>query len=406
MINEPDPIDLLMEDVLREVANPAPPAKMVARVQTQLRAANIPVARPTAPPSNLLLFTPLDRTGGRGMSRQSVTMAVLLNLAAMFVLIIASAAVKKTVDDRRKMEIAFVQPLKEKPPEPPKPKLPPPPKLAPPLKPIETPEPPKIKLPDAKIPEPPKPMPVAVPKPVPVVVPAPPKIQKAAAAPNVVSVTMAAKSASVVNNDPHPSAVSLGHPDSPVPFQKSGPAVAAVNMNRGMSGMPPSNSGSGPPATKVTLGNGSPSGSIGGTAPAAVAGVKLGCVGCTGTGPGNGNKIQAAQVSLGAPPPPPPAATAIAKTSVRTAPQVLYKPQPVYTAEAKNLHIEGTVNVRIHVSATGVVTVLGISSGALGHGLNESAIACAKGIRFKPALDADGNPVDWDGLVSITFQIA
>jgi TonB family protein len=84
----------------------------------------------------------------------------------------------------------------------------------------------------------------------------------------------------------------------------------------------------------------------------------------------------------------------------------LYKPQPVYTAEAKNLHIEGTINVKIHVAANGAVTVLGISSGSLGHGLDESARQCAQGIRFKPAVDASGNPVDWDGVVSITFQIA
>ena len=333
--------------------------------------------------------------------------SIVFNLILLMIAIIIGASVKKTIDDKKKMDLTFVVPIKEKPPEPIKPKVPPPPppKLPPPPKVIETPEPPKIKLPEVKLVEPPKPIPVAAPKPVPVIVPAPPKIQQAAAAPKVVSVTMAAKSASVVNNDPHPSAVALGHPDSPVPFQKSGPAVAAVNMNRGMQGMPPTNSGGGPPATKIQLGNGSPGGQIGGTAVAKVEGVKIGCIGCTGTGPGNGNKPQAAQVGLGQTLAAAPTPTTVAKAPVRTAPQVLFKPKPAYTDDARNQHVEGTVYVKIKVSATGAVTVVGVQAG-LGHGLDESAIRCAQGIRFKPAVDAAGNPVDWEGVVNITFQIA
>jgi len=314
--------------------------------------------------------------------------------------------VKKTIDERKKMELTFVVPIKEKPIEPIRPKVPPPPKLPPPpVKVIETPEPPKIKLPEVKLVEPPKPIPVAAPKPVPVIVPAPPKIQQAAAAPKVVAITMAAKSASVVNNDVHPTAVALGHPDSPVPFQKSGPAVAAVNMNRGMQGMPSTNSGGGPPAKAISLGNGSPSGQIGGSAVAKVEGVKIGgCIGCAGTN-GNGNKPQAAQVGLGQTLAAAPAPTQLAKAPVRTAPQVLFKPKPAYTDDARNQHIEGTVYVKIKVASSGAVTVVGVQSG-LGHGLDESAIRCAQGIRFKPAVDAAGNPVDWEGVVNITFQIA
>jgi hypothetical protein len=51
------------------------------------------------------------------------------------------------------------------------------------------------------------------------------------------------------------------------------------------------------------------------------------------------------------------------------------------------------------------VTVLGLGN-SLGHGLDEAAVATAKGIRFKPAVDASGAPVDWEGVVSITFQMA
>ena len=392
--------DLLLEDVLHDVANPAPSPDLAARIKQ--RAFSQPVI-PAPRPNNLLQFTQLDRTGGRGMSRTSLTVAALTNIAAMLICIIVGASVKKTID-QHKAEIALVVPLKEKPPEPIRPKVPPPPKLPPP-KPVPTPEPPKIKVPEVKLPDVPKPVPVAQPKPLPVVMPAQPKLQVAAAAPKVTAINMAAKAASVVNNDPHPAAVALGHPDSPVPSQKAGPAVAAVNMNRGLSGMPASNSGAGPAAAKVSLGNGSPGGSISGTAPVAVAGVKLGCVGCTGTSPGNGNKIQAAQVALDGPPPPPPAATAVARTSAKTTPVVTSKPTPVYPDEARNLHIEGRVGVRVKMAANGTITVLGITQG-LGHGLDQEALRCARLIQFKPALDANGTPIDWEGVVYITFQIA
>jgi len=330
--------------------------------------------------------------------------SIVFNLILLLIAIIIGASVKKTIDQRKKMELTFVVPIKETPPEP-KVKVPPPPKLPPPPKIVETREPPKIKLPDVKLVEPPKPITVAAPKPVPIVVPAPPKIQQAAAAPKVVSVTMAAKSASVVNNDAHPSAVQLGHPDSPVPLHMAGPAVAKVNMDRGLGGMPPTNSGGGPPSKTVNLGNGSPGGQIGGTAVAKVEGVKIGgCVGCTGTN-GNGTKLQAAQIGLGQVQAVAPPATQIAKAKLSTPPQVLFKPKPAYTDEARNQHIEGTVYVNIKVSASGAVTVVGVKSG-LGHGLDESAVRCAQGIRFKPAVDTAGNPIDWEGVVNITFQVA
>ncbi len=350
-------------------------------------------------------FTHFGVLNAGAQSKASLFTSITINVLLGLICLIIGAATKKVVDNRNK-EISYVVPLPVKPPPPPPPvKMPPPPKIEPPK--IEPKiEPPKIKLPDVPIPEPPKPIAVVAPKPVPVVTMAQPKIQVAAAAPKPVAVNMAAKSASVVNNDPHPTAVALGHPDSPVPFQKSGPAVAPVNMNRGFSGMPPENSGGGPRATAVNIGNGSPGGKIGGTSPVPVTGVKLGCVGCTGVTPGNGTGNQPRQVALVTTPVPPVATTtAIVKAPASHPPQVLYKPKPAYTAEATSLHIEGTVTVKIHVSAGGAVTVVGVVAG-LGHGLDQSAIAAAQGIRFKPATDAAGNPVDWEGPVNIIFQIA
>ena len=76
----------------------------------------------------------------------------------------------------------------------------------------------------------------------------------------------------------------------------------------------------------------------------------------------------------------------------------------MYTEEAKNLHLEGTVYVKIHVTSAGAVQVVGVSSG-LGHGLDESAEKAVMLMKFQPALQ-DGHPVDWDGVVNINFQLA
>ncbi len=396
----PDSIDLLMEDVLREVANPLPTEDFATQIATEIPTRSLAMEIAATSPTNLLMFSSLDRTGGRGISRTSVSVAVLLNVAATLLLGLQVRA--HVMEQHKAMELAYVVPV-AKLPEPVQPKVPPPPTAPKPIE-LET-SAPKIVLPEVALSTPPAPIRVAEPKPMPLVVPAPPKIQVAAAAPTAQAVTLAARSASLVNNDSHPTAVALGHPDSPVPLQRSGPAVASVNLNQGLSGMPPTNSGGGPPATKVNLGNGAPNGSTGGTSSTAVAGVKLGCVDCTGTGRGNGTGAQKAQVQLGVAMAPAPMAAPAATMPVRTAPQVLYKPKPAYTAEATQLHIEGTVVVKIRVSATGVVTVLGVMHG-LGHGLDQSALDAAKGIRFKPAVDASGAPIDWEGIVNITFQMS
>ncbi len=184
------------------------------------------------------------------------------------------------------------------------------------------------------------------------------------------------------------------------------PATAAVDLgNRGMSGMPPG-SGSGANARAVNLGSGQPNGQMGGTGVRAVAGVPHGVPLGTGTAPGgNGVGTQVRQVALGGAPPPPTPTAVAARAPVRTAPKVLFKPSPQYTAEAAAMHLEGTVQVKIHVSPAGAVSVLGVTSG-LGHGLDEAAVRAAQGIRFKPAADATGEPIDWEGVVSIIFQMA
>jgi periplasmic protein TonB len=80
----PDSIDLLMEDVLREVANPVPNEDISTRITTGSLAMDVVATSP----SNLLMFSTLDRTVGRPMSPQSVGVAVLLNVAALLLLMV------------------------------------------------------------------------------------------------------------------------------------------------------------------------------------------------------------------------------------------------------------------------------------------------------------------------------
>ncbi len=83
---------------------------------------------------------------------------------------------------------------------------------------------------------------------------------------------------------------------------------------------------------------------------------------------------------------------------------IVSKPDPVYPAEAKKLHIEGEVLLSTVFQASGHVEVLHVIRG-LGHGMDEAAVRAAEGIVFKPAR-RDGRPVDSEAVVHIVFQLA
>lgn len=332
-------------------------------------------------------------------SKASVATSVILNVLVLCLLILIGAATKRTIEHRRELTMLTV-PVMTKPPAPVKP-MPRPPMPKPPVVKVE---PPKIKLPEIKAPEIPKPTVVKMAQPAPVVAPAPPKRVIAPPAPQVVNLAHPV-AASVVNNSPHPTAVALGQANNPI-APSNRPATSAINLGqRGLAGMPATNSGGGPPATKVNLGSGSPGGQqLTGNGVRPVEGVKLGVTG--GTGPMNSTSRQVGQVNLGQNTPPPAIRpTAPTAPTAQSAPKVLYKPTPVYTAEAASLHITGSVAVRIRVAANGAVTVLGIAS-PLGHGLDQSAETAIRGTRFSPALDASGHPVEWEGVVRVNFQLA
>jgi TonB family protein len=84
--------------------------------------------------------------------------------------------------------------------------------------------------------------------------------------------------------------------------------------------------------------------------------------------------------------------------------EILSKPTPIYTEEARAKRIEGEVLLEVVLEASGKLRVLKIVRG-LGHGLDDAAVSAAQQIRFKPALK-DGLPSDSTAVVHIIFQLA
>lgn len=83
---------------------------------------------------------------------------------------------------------------------------------------------------------------------------------------------------------------------------------------------------------------------------------------------------------------------------------ILFKPKPVYTDEARNKKIEGDVVLQVVFTAAGEVKVERVVQG-LGYGLDDAAESAARQIRFRPA-EQEGQPVDFSALVHITFELA
>jgi TonB family protein len=83
--------------------------------------------------------------------------------------------------------------------------------------------------------------------------------------------------------------------------------------------------------------------------------------------------------------------------------QILSKPNPVYTPEARQLRLEGEVSLQVVFQADGTIHVVKVLRG-LGHGLDEAAVQAANRVRFKPATRG-GVPVDTNGTMRISFEL-
>ena len=84
--------------------------------------------------------------------------------------------------------------------------------------------------------------------------------------------------------------------------------------------------------------------------------------------------------------------------------EILSKPLPTYTQEARSLRIEGEVLLEVVLRASGDLRIVRVVHG-LGHGLDDNAVKAAEQIRFKPAMK-DGQPADSTVVLHVIFQLA
>jgi TonB family protein len=124
----------------------------------------------------------------------------------------------------------------------------------------------------------------------------------------------------------------------------------------------------------------------------------------TGRGAASGSgEVQTAGFDHRASAPAQPSVAAVTKPIDRPV-EIVFKPTPEYTDEARSARIEGTVSLELEFTAAGDVRVLRVVRG-LGHGLDEAAQRAALRIRFKPA-QSDAGPVDSRATVHITFRLS
>ena len=320
-----------------------------------------------------------------------LTSAAINGTILLIVLYVGSMA-HKMIQVHRFEQTQLIVPVSE--PPKPKVKLPPPPK-------IDLPTPPKIEYEQPKIvaPVPPKPEP----KPIqmeaklesPVMKQAKPNIILAPQPKAALTAAMPAQNASVKAST------------APVHFGQTFGATPNPNANR--------------PATIAAIGN-----SYGGNQGPAVA--PHGVVGSTGIGNGlksgsnsgvvgkvasagipgaaHGNSaVQGRVASAGIPQAT--QAVAVHQSVAQVASsslEILSKPAVQYTSEARQLHVQGDVVLRVTFTAAGQVVVQGVVRG-LGHGLDEEARRVAQQMRFRPAT-RNGQPVDLTTNITITFQLA
>jgi len=125
----------------------------------------------------------------------------------------------------------------------------------------------------------------------------------------------------------------------------------------------------------------------------------------TGNGAGGESKVAVGEFEKSRQVAPPPAEHLHAPSPADFQPvEILFKPSPVYTEEARRLKIQGEVVLSVVFQANGAISVAGVVR-TLGHGLDQAAKQAAAQIRFKPA-QRDGKPVDFSATLHIQFRLA
>lgn len=90
-------------------------------------------------------------------------------------------------------------------------------------------------------------------------------------------------------------------------------------------------------------------------------------------------------------------------SNVTTRPQLLARPVPGYTDEARRAQVEGAVKLSVVLSANGAVSDIKVTR-ALGYGLDQKAIEAARELRFIPA-QKDGHTVSVRIFLEFKFSL-
>jgi TonB family protein len=328
-------------------------------------------------------------------STASFVTSMVINGIALALVLYVGARAKQVLEQHHYEITELIVPTT--PPPQPKFKQPPPPKLPPPP---QTPklemEAPKIAVPRMKTPEP-KPIEVEAKVALPEMKPAKAAVVLAPQPKAALTAAMPAQSAQV---KPSTAPVHLGETFgvTPNPNATRPATVAAIGNpyggNEGPAVAPHGVVGS------TGIGNGlragSNSGVVGRVASAGIPGAT--------SAAGNGNYGKVASAGIPAMTVAAPVATKMQAGPTSTSLEVISKPPVQYTAEARQLKVEGDVVLRVTFLANGQVVVDGIVHG-LGHGLDEEARRVAQHIRFRPAT-RDGHPIDMTTTITISFQLA
>jgi TonB family protein len=95
---------------------------------------------------------------------------------------------------------------------------------------------------------------------------------------------------------------------------------------------------------------------------------------------------------------------AVPKAPAETPVDVIWKPKPAYTEEARAKKIEGDVQLEVVFGANGQISILRLLRG-LGFGLDENARTAASQIRFRPCTRG-GTPIDTKATIHILFALS
>ena len=330
-------------------------------------------------------------------STASFVTSGIINLSILAILLYVGMTAKRVIQAHTFEQTELIFPTTP-PPPPMKVKLPPPPKIQPP----SPPEVAKLEAPRINLP---KPEPKPVIKQIQMETKPALQVMKAAKpqiilAPQPKAALTAAAPAQVAQAHPQMKAVHLGETFGVMPNANARrPAtVAAIgNPYGGMNGAVQAPRGV---VGSTGIGNGTRSGSNAGVVGRVAS---AGIPGATGTGHAyGGGHVAAAGI-------PAMQRAAVAAPQVSGTPhftnlEVLSKPPVQYTAEARQLRIQGDVVLRVTFTASGQVLVKGVVH-SLGHGLDEEARRVAQQIRFRPAT-RNGQAVDLTTNITITFQLA